>query len=136
MERYEQGLISPGQIDSLLKLRLVLLFAEYPWLRMSSATAQQRLRESPWAIAEALDELAHAGLLSKTEYGGQPMYRLTATPEHRLRLERLARSFDDPQRRDELYDLVRTASEERRYREIVMPHTGALTASEFDAFVV
>ncbi|PMP86651.1 MAG: hypothetical protein C0183_03485, partial [Roseiflexus castenholzii] len=76
MERYEQGLISPGQIDSLLKLRLVLLFAEYPWLRMSSATAQQRLRESPWAIAEALDELAHAGLLSKTEYGGQPMYRL------------------------------------------------------------
>lgn len=103
---------------------------------MSTANAQQRLRESPWAIAEALDELANTGLLSKTECCGQPMYRLTAMPDDRLRLERLARSFDDPQRRDELYDLVRTASEERRYREIVMPRAGMLAAPEFDAFVI
>lgn len=136
MERYEQGLISPGQIDSLLKLRLVLLFAEYPWLRMSAAQAQQRLGESPWAIAEALDELANAGLLSKTECCGQPMYRLTTMPECRLRLECLARSFDDPQRRDDLYELVRSASQERRYREMVTPRTGASVVPEFEAFVI
>ncbi|MCS6839613.1 MAG: hypothetical protein RMJ54_13260 [Roseiflexaceae bacterium] len=136
MERYEQELISPGQIDSLLKLRLVLLFAEYPWLRMSAANAQQRLRENPWAVAEALDELANVGLLSKTECCGQPMYRLTTLPEQRLRLERLARSFDDPQYRDELYELVRSASEERRYREMISLRVGVFAMPEFETPII
>ncbi len=136
MERYEQGLISPGQIDSLLKLRLVLLFAEYPWLRMSVANAQQRLRESPWAIAESLDELARAGLLHKTENGGQPMYWLTTTTEQRSRLERLTRSFDDPQRREELYEQVRAAQAERCFREMTMPRASTPFLTEFETFVV
>lgn len=136
MERYEQDLISPGQIDSLLKLRLVVLFAEYPWLRMSVSTAQQRLRESPWAIADALDELADVGLLSKAECCGQPTYRLTTASNQRVNLERLARSFDDPQRRDELYDLVRAASEERCFREMVKLRSGASAMSEFESFVI
>jgi hypothetical protein len=136
MERYESGLVSPGQIDSLLKLRLVLLFAEYPWLRMSAAAAQQRLRESPWAIADALDELAGAGLLNRVECCGQPMYRLTTAPEQRLRLERLARSFDDPQRRDEIYDLVRATHQERRFRDMGMARMGMTGVQEFDTVII
>jgi len=136
MERNEAGLVSPGQIDSLLKLRLVLLFAEYPWLRMNAATAQQRLRESPWAIADALDELASAGLLSRVECCGQPMYRLTTVPEQRLRLEHLARSFDDPQRRDEIYDLVRATHQERRFRDMGMARMGMTGVQEFDTVII
>ncbi|MCS7290236.1 MAG: hypothetical protein NZ699_13990 [Roseiflexus sp.] len=95
MERYEQELISPGQIDSLLKLRLVLLFAEYPWLRMSAANAQQRLRENPWAVAEALDELANVGLLSKTECCGETVFRVYNLKEQRNGMETRCRNIDD-----------------------------------------
>jgi hypothetical protein len=136
MERNEAGLVSPGQIDSLLKLRLVLLFTEYPWLRMNVAMAQQRLRESPWAIADALDELASAGLLSRVECCGQPMYRLTTVPEQRLHLEHLARSFDDPQRRDEIYDLVRATHQERRFRDMGMARMGMTGVQEFDTVII
>jgi hypothetical protein len=136
MERNEAGLVSPGQIDSLLKLRLVLLFTEYPWLRMNVAMAQQRLRESPWAIADALDELASAGLLSRVECCGQPMYRLTTVPEQRLRLKHLARSFDDPQRRDEIYDLVRATHQERRFRDMGMARMGMTGVQEFDTVII
>ncbi len=136
MEHYESGLVSPGQIDSLLKLRLVLLFAEYPWLHMSAATAQQRLRESPWAIADALDELAGAGLLSKSECSGQPMYRLTTAPEQRLHIERLARSFDDPQRREEIYDQVRATYQERCFHDMGTTRMGMTGVQEFDAVII
>ncbi len=132
MENHDQGLIVPGQIDSLMKLRLILLFAESPWLRLSKVAAQQRLRESPWAIAEALEQLHAAGLLAGDERLGQPEYWLTTSPERRTRIERLARSFDDPQRRDELYALARAADDERRFRELGATYVHLSAIGEFD----
>ncbi|MCS7288049.1 MAG: hypothetical protein NZ699_02835 [Roseiflexus sp.] len=64
------------------------------------------------------------------------MYRLTTLPEQRLRLERLARSFDDPQYRDELYELVRSASEERRYREMISLRVGVFAMPEFETPII
>ena len=135
MEMYDQGLFTTGQIDSLLKLRLVLLFTENPWLRMNTITARQRVGESPWALSEALDELADAGFLVAGERFGQREYWLTALPDRRIRLERLARTFDDPQRRDDIYDLTRAASDERRFHELGAPRLRAMAVGEFDGFV-
>lgn len=137
MEKYDPlGVVCAGQIDSLLKLRLILLFTEHPWLRLNKLAAQQRLGESPWTILEALDELAHAGFLHCGERLGQAEFWLTSAPERRARLERLARAFDDPQRREEIYNLTRAAREERRFRDAGAARLRAIVAGDFDGFVV
>jgi hypothetical protein len=47
-------LIAPGLIDTKLKLRLMLLFYEHPRWSGTVAQLNEWLRESPWAIHDAV----------------------------------------------------------------------------------
>ncbi|HEX9373753.1 MAG TPA: hypothetical protein VF897_22260 [Roseiflexaceae bacterium] len=116
METNYTQLIAPGLLDSQLKLHLLLLFCRHPRLTATAAALSERLRESPWAIEDALEGLASAGTLARVTDHGRIAYRLAPNDERRSLLECLAADYDDPLRRDRIYDLVRVADQERRFR--------------------
>jgi hypothetical protein len=119
METTCTRLIGPGLIDSVTKLRVLLVFCRHPQLRMGAAGLGQRLPSDPWALEEALDALAEADILERTSCGGRWEYALQTRPELRAQLVQLAASFDDPQRRDEIYALVRAAEQDRHLRDFL-----------------
>jgi hypothetical protein len=122
-------MIAPGLIDSPTKLRVTLLFCQHLQLRASAAHIGQRLPGNPWALEEALDALAEAGVLERTKGPGHWEYALSAHQETRAHLMKLASSFDDPHRREEIYAMVRVVEQERRFRDFLAdrrrPHSGA-----------
>src|SRR6185295_9503404 len=89
-------LIAPGLIDSWLKLQLLLLFQRQPHLCGEARHLTDWFRESPWAIAEALDALVEAAFLDRVEQQACTLYRLEASVENRMRLDCLALEYDDP----------------------------------------
>jgi hypothetical protein len=111
---YEQ-LITPQLLDSRLKLHLVLQFLIHPQLATTATTLSERLRENPWAVAEALSELAEQHLLASVMHQGRPVYRLGSDVLHRAKLALLLEDFNDPQKRDHIHALVRAAHDERQY---------------------
>jgi hypothetical protein len=111
---YEQ-LIAPRLLDSRLKLHLMLQFLNHPQLVTSAVALSERLRENPWAVADALEELAASHLLANTAQLGTPFYRLGSDLLHYARLERLLEAFNDPHLRDRIHDLVADADRERQY---------------------
>jgi hypothetical protein len=118
-------LIVPGQVDSLLKLRLLLRFHSHPQLALSAHHLSEWMRENPWEIVEALDELVDAELLARTASGEGAVYRLAPTQTHLGALVRLVDCFDDPERRDDLYERVRAAARERQFRSCLALEAGA-----------
>ena len=121
-----EHLIAPRMIDSRLKLHLLLQFFNHPGLCGTAADLNERLREAPWAVAEALEELAACGLLSYTVLGGPPCYRLGSQPELRHKLERLADAFVDPLLRDEISSRVREAQRESQFSTYLSTHQRAV----------
>src|SRR5262245_4123878 len=111
-----KSLITPGLIDSPLKLQLLLLFYRHPRLYGEARGLIDWLHESPWAIEEALEALAAAGFIARTEQIGHIMYRMELNTALWSRLDRLAICYDDPLLRDELHSLVREADRERQFR--------------------
>ena len=111
---YEQ-LIAPQLVDSQLKLHLVLQFLIHPQLATTASTLSERLRENPWAVSEALSELAEQRLLTSTTQQGRPIFRRGPGAQHHARLAQLLEAFDDPQKRDRIHALVRVAHDERQY---------------------
>ena len=110
-----EHLITPHLLDSRLKLHLLLQYFIHPGLALTSTTMSDRLRENPWAIAEALDELAQSGLLARHGGDAAAIYRLGIRPEYRRATELLVDAFNDPLRRDFIYAQVNTAHRERQY---------------------
>jgi hypothetical protein len=111
-----KSLIVPGLIDSPLKLQLVLLFYRHPRLCGEARRLTDWLRESPWAIEEALDALVGTNLLARIEPQGRILYRLEPNIALLAQLEWLVICYDDPLQRDEIYALVREADRERQFR--------------------
>ena len=111
-----KSLIVPGLIDSPLKLQLVLLFYRHPRLCGEARRLTDWLRESPWAIEEALDALVGTNLLARIEPQGRILYRLEPDIALLAQLEWLVICYDDPLQRDEIYALVREADRERQFR--------------------
>ena len=111
---YEQ-LIAPRLLDSQLKLHLVLQFLIHPQLTTTASTLSERLRENPWAVSEALSELAEQRLITSTTQQGRPIFRRGQDALHHARLAQLLDAFDDPQKRDHIHALVRVAHDERQY---------------------
>ena len=109
-------LITPGLIDSRLKLQLLLLFHQQPHLCGDAQSVTNWLHENPWAVSEALDALVDAKFLDRIERQGCTLYRLEPSIGNRMRLNRLALCYDDPFRRDKIYALVRIADDERQFR--------------------
>jgi hypothetical protein len=112
---YEQ-LIAPRLLDSRLKLHIVLQFLIHAQLATSAATLSDRLRENPWAVAEALAELADQNLLASALSQGKLIYRLGFDRVHLARLALLLEDFNDPLKRDQIHALVRSANRERQFR--------------------
>jgi hypothetical protein len=110
---YEQ-LIAPRLLDSRLKLHLLLQFLIHSQLATTAATLSERLRENPWAVAEALAELAEQNLLMSATYQGRLIYQLSSDIMYLAGFERLAEDFDDPLQRDRIHALVRAANWERQ----------------------
>jgi hypothetical protein len=111
---YEQ-LIAPRLLDSRLKLHLLLQFLIHSQLATTAATLSERLRENPWAVAEALTELAEQNLLMSAMYQGMLIYQLSSDIMYLAGFERLAEDFDDPLKRDQIHALVRAANWERQF---------------------
>ncbi len=110
-----EHLLTPQLLDSRLKLHMVLQFLAYPQLTISSSGLSERLRESPWEIAEAFEELAACGLLQRIAGDGPAHYRLGVLIEHQELLNMLVEAFNDPFKRDQIYTRVREAQHERRF---------------------
>ena len=117
METTCTTLIGPGLIDSIIKLRVLLVFLWHPVLRGGAASLGQRLPGDHRALEEALDALTDAGLLERRRAGGHCEYELARREELRRQLDQFATCFDDPQRRDEFFALVRAAEQERTFRD-------------------
>jgi hypothetical protein len=100
MERTRTKLISPGLIDTPLKLQVVLLFCRNPSWSGASERVSEWLRESPWAVEEALEALFVTGLLERGMQQNLTEYRLNPSSEHWPWLARLVRCFEDPLQRD------------------------------------
>ncbi|HEX9372216.1 MAG TPA: hypothetical protein VF897_14470 [Roseiflexaceae bacterium] len=116
MEPSCHSLITPGLIDSSLKLRLVLLFYRHPCWSGSSGSLSEWLCESPWALGEALESLVEVGFLLKAGVQGDTHYRLDPGRQHWSAVDLLVSCFEDPLKRDHIYRLIRAADQERQFR--------------------
>src|SRR6266487_402151 len=99
---YEQ-LIAPCLLDSRLKLHLLLQFLIHSQLATTATTLSERLRENPWAVAEALAELAEQNLLTSAMIQGLLIYRLGSDIMYLAGFERLVEDFNDPLKRDQIH---------------------------------
>jgi hypothetical protein len=116
METICRRLLTPGMVDAPLKLQLLLLFYRHPRYCGDTRSLSEWLREGPWAVKESLEALSEAGLLGCIEAGGRTSYRLEPSLEHWDILEQLVICYDDPLRRDQIYELLRQADRERQFR--------------------
>jgi hypothetical protein len=127
METTCRRILTPGMIDAPLKLQLILLFYRHPRYCGDYRHLSEWLREGPWAVMEALEALFEAGFLGCVEASGQVRYRLEPSPEHWDILEQLVVCYEDPLRRDRIYDLLRQADRERQFRaSLATPYEYAL----------
>ena len=67
-------------------------------------------------MQRAIEALSEAGFLGSIECNGRTCYRLEPSLEHWDTLEQLVRHYEDPLRRDTIYDLLHQADLERQFR--------------------
>jgi hypothetical protein len=116
METTCRRLLTPGMIDAPLKLQLLLLFYRHPRYCGDYRSLSEWLHEGPWAVKESLEALSEAGFLGCVESGDRISYRLEPSLEHWDTLEQLVICYEDPLRRDQIYELLRLADRERQFR--------------------
>lgn len=117
MEASSEQLIAPGLVDSVLKLRVLLLFSRYPgWCDEPANLSGWLGEDDRWVLDQALESLADAGFLGRIEQQGRSMYHLAPCPKRRVLLERLAITYADPQPRDRINVRVRAAAQARRFQ--------------------
>jgi hypothetical protein len=120
-------LLTPGLIDAPLKLQLLLLFYRHPRYCGDAQSLSEWLREGPWAVKESLEALSEAGFLGCVEVGGGTSYRLEPSLEHWDIFEHLVVCYDDPLRRDQIYELLVQADRERQFRaSLATPYERAI----------
>jgi hypothetical protein len=109
-------LIAIGQVDSMLKLRLVLLFSRHTQLCSGATRLSEWLYECRWALEAALEELADAGFLTRTGCSQDRLYGMEPSQDNRRRLDCLVICYDQPEQRDEIYSLLHTAQQEWQFQ--------------------
>ncbi|RRR68713.1 MAG: response regulator [Candidatus Viridilinea halotolerans] len=110
------SLIAPGWVDRPLKLHLLLVLYQHSQLRHNAISLSEWLKEPPWEVQSALNELAEAGLLYRSAEQPHPAFHVAATAEN-SGVAALARAFDDPELRQLLLTRVRAADQERVMRQ-------------------
>lgn len=110
-----EQLIAPGLVDSALKLRVLLLFSRYPrWCDGTASLSGWLGEDDRCVLDQELESLTNAGFLGRIEQQGRSTYHLAPSPERRVLLERLAITYDDPQRRSGINARVRAVAQARR----------------------
>jgi hypothetical protein len=95
-------------VDSPVKLQLLLLFHDNPWLEATAFQVAERACRDIWSTVESLRELADAGILNVCNCnGGEPVYSFRPSSQHSEVIRSLARCYADPLKRDVLHRSVR-----------------------------
>lgn len=96
-------------IDTPVKLQLLLLFHENPWMEATPSQVAQRACRDIWSTLEALRELTDVGILrvAQNDESDEPVYRYSPTPHRTEVICRLAHYYEDPLKRDLVHRSVR-----------------------------
>jgi CheY-like chemotaxis protein len=113
------SLIAPGRVDRALKLHLLLVLFQHGQLRHDALSLSEWLKEPPWDVQEALNELAESGLLYRGAEQPHPSFHLAGTTDADS-VTSLARAFEDPELRQLLLARVRAAEQERALHQAPM----------------
>jgi len=105
-----------GVIDTPLKFRILLVFCRHPGLALDAAQLGGWLRESPWALDEALHALADAGVIQPLAPPQPGWYQMPPDTPAGAAVRRLAARFDDPLEREHIYARIDAADHERQLR--------------------
>jgi DNA-binding MarR family transcriptional regulator len=115
MNESVERLFALGMLDSRLKLHLLLLLYRHPRVSYTASALSDRLAEPPWGVEAALEDLTAHGFLERVRVRDRMAYRLRERAANRRALDTLAADYDDPLRRDRLYQLIRDAERERLF---------------------
>ncbi|MFV9503067.1 MAG: response regulator [Oscillochloridaceae bacterium umkhey_bin13] len=111
------SLIAPGRVDRTLKLHLLLVVYQHPQLRHDSLSLSEWLKEPPWEVQSALNELADAGLLYRGPEQPHPSFHLPTATTDSGGISALAHAFDDPELRQLLVTRVHAVEQEQVMRQ-------------------
>jgi hypothetical protein len=103
-------------IDTPLKLHCVMLFAQRTITSGTTAQVASRLCRDHWSTQQTLDELAEAGILLTLPRQGDTVYEYRPVRYLTDALSLLLEMYNDPVRRDELYNEVRELALYAPYR--------------------
>jgi hypothetical protein len=103
-------------IDTPLKLHCVMLFAQRTITSGTTAQVASRLCRDLWSTQQTLDELAEAGILLTLPRQGDTVYEYRPVRYLTDALSLLLEMYNDPVRRDELYNEVRELALYAPYR--------------------
>jgi hypothetical protein len=116
----DDAYLRAGVIDTPLKFRILLVFCRHPGLALDAAQLGGWLRESPWALDEALHALADAGVVQPMAPQRPGWYQLPGDTPAGLAVRRLAWRFDDPLDRERIYARIDAADHERQLRAVTL----------------
>lgn len=118
MRGHDHNLLSPGRIDSWLKLQILSIFERHTTLCRDVRGLSEWLCANPWALEQTLEELAALELLERIELDGRAHYRYGSGSAWHDSLSQILHRYSDPQQCEQIVALVRDAERERQYEEL------------------
>lgn len=98
-------------INSRLKLSILVMFYEDQRMETTPTRLAERCCHDIWSMRQALYEMAQDGILSMAQsMGGEPNYRFAPLPQYQEQVAELVRSYDDPLKRETLFQSLREIS--------------------------
>ena len=122
METPYEILLTSGRVDSPLKLHLLLVFLHHPMMWGNVDKLNVWLRQPPWDVEQALEELVATGLLTYSLDANGAIYRLQPHTKYESALNSLNACYDDPLERETIYAQVRAAYQEQQIQEWLVEH--------------
>jgi len=116
METSYEILLTPGCVDSPLKLHLLLVFLHHPTITGDVEKLNRWLHAPPWDVENALEELVEVGLLIYDFDADGRNYRLPIHTKYRPVLSSLSICYNDPFQRDTIYATVREVYQEQQFQ--------------------
>ena len=101
-------------VNTSCKLAIVMQYAEHADLSATPTQVSQRLCRDIGSIEQALDELAHDGILT----GSGHEYQYGPNPRRRHQLRLLIAAYDEPLCRQEIMSIVADLDRYAPYRDI------------------
>jgi hypothetical protein len=104
-------------VNTSCKLAIVMVYAPHRHRHLASTPSQmsQRLCRDIWSIEEAMQELAQDGILAHTN----EHYQLRPSTTYHEAVARLIAVYDEPLRRQEIFQLVGELDSYAPYRKLL-----------------